>query len=95
MLLLVRLATVRKIPTIYESREYVEAGGLASYGPNLLAIDRLSGSYAGRILAGAKPMDLPVEQPTKFELVINLKAAKSLRLNVPQSLLASADEVIE
>jgi putative ABC transport system substrate-binding protein len=89
------LALAAALPTVYAFREFVDTGGLMSYGPHFPDLFRRSSEYVDKILRGAKPSDLPVQQPVKFELVINLKTATKLGLTVPSSLLARADEVIE
>ena len=92
---IIALAARYAVPTIYVEREFARAGGLISYGMDLPEVYRLTGGYAGRILRGDKPADLPVLLPTKFEMIINLRTAKMLGLEVPDKLIALADEVIE
>ena len=89
------LALGARLPTMHGSREYVEAGGLMSYAPNFPDLYRRAADYVDKILRGAKPADLPVEQPTKFDLVLNLTTAKVLGLTIPESFLLRADEVLE
>ena len=93
--LIIMLAARHKLPAIYYDRAFVAAGGLLSYGPDRIDLYRRAAGYVDRILKGEKPAGMPVQAPTKYELVINLKTAKALGLTIPQSLLATADEVIE
>jgi len=92
---IVVLAARNRLPAMYDWRAYVDAGGLISYGVNLVERSRRAAVYVDKLLKGAKPADLPVEQPTKFELVINLKTAKALGLTIPPSILLQADEVLQ
>jgi putative ABC transport system substrate-binding protein len=91
---LLKLASKARLPVIYGQREFVVAGGLMSYGTNFGDLFRRTAGYVDKILKGAKPGDLPVEQPTKFDLVVNLKTAKALGITIPESILLRADEVI-
>ena len=93
--LIITLAARHQLPAVYPNRPYVVSGGLISYGPDLIDQYRRAAGYVDRILRGEQPADLPVQAPTKYELVVNLKTAKALSLDVPTSLLARADEVIE
>jgi len=92
---MITLCATHHLPAVFEGREFVDDGGLLAYGPNISDMTRRSAAYIDKLLKGAKPSDLPIEQPAKFELVINLKTAKTLGLTIPVSLLARADEVIE
>ena len=92
---IVDLAVTHHMPGIFEWREFAEAGGLMSYGPSIADMYRRLATYVDKILKGAKPGDLPVEQPTKFDFVINLKTAKALGLTIPPSVLVRADQIIE
>jgi putative ABC transport system substrate-binding protein len=93
--LMANFAKKHRLPTIFGAKEFTQAGGLMSYAPNVPDLFRRAAGYVDRIFKGAKPADLPVEQPTKFELVINLKTAKALGLTIPPSVLGRADQVIE
>ena len=92
---IVDLAAENRLPTVYTIRSYVDAGGLMCYGPNVADLNRRAASYVDKILRGAKPADLPVEQPKKFEFIINLKAARQIGLTIPPNVLVRADKVIK
>ena len=92
---LAELAAKSRLPAVYELKDYAEAGGLMVYGPSTLDMFRRAATYVDKILKGAKPADLPVEQPTKFELIINLKTAKQIGMTIPQKVLGRADKVIK
>jgi putative ABC transport system substrate-binding protein len=92
---IVDFAAQRRLPAIYEAGEFVETGGLISYGPNLLAIERRAAEYVDKIFKGVKPADLPVEQPSKFEMLINMRTANALSLSIPPSIMLRADRVVE
>jgi putative ABC transport system substrate-binding protein len=92
---IVGLAAKHRLPAAYGRREFADAGGLMSYGASFPELYRRAAAYVDKILKGAKPADLPVEQPTTFELIVNLKTAKALGLSIPQSVLALADQVLE
>ena len=92
---IVDFAAQRHLPAIYDAREFVQSGGLISYGPSLLAMQQRLAEYVDKIFKGAKPADLPVEQPSKFEMLINMKTATALSLSIPQSIMLRADRLIE
>ena len=92
---IVEFARENRLPAIYEIREFVEAGGLMSYGPNITAVARRSAYYVDRILKGARPGDLPIEQPSQIELVVNRATARALGITIPQSILSTADQIID
>jgi putative ABC transport system substrate-binding protein len=92
---IVRLAAEYRLPAIYEHRAFVEAGGLISYGPSIDQLSYRAATYVDKILKGMKPADLPIEQPTRFELIVNLKTAKALGITIPPTFLVRADETIE
>jgi putative ABC transport system substrate-binding protein len=92
---IVQLASKHRLPAVYELREYVDAGGLASYGPSLVALSRRAAVYVDRILKGAKPAELPVEQPTQLELVMSVKAAQAIGVTIPQAVAVRADHIVQ